>query len=501
MAIHPLLLKQITKHLGPQALDNPEFASIINIVSASYESYERDKKITEHAFQVSEKEYQDVLNNLKKEIDLRKESIEKVKLALTSLDKDSESKWSDSDDLMGIIDFLNAQISIKNELEHTLLLAKENAEKAAKAKSDFLSVMSHEIRTPLNAIIGNIHILKQERHLPEQNEFITTLEISSHNLLNLINDILDFSKIEDGKVKFDKKSFSLKNLLSDIKSTNRFRADEHQNAINLNYSPELPEYVVGDSLRLGQILNNLVSNAIKFTSKGTIDINVSQVKYSPSHVQVKFEVRDSGIGIEKDNITKVFERFTQANSNITRVHGGSGLGLAIVKKLLVLMNSDIYVDSTFGVGSVFYFTLEFQTSSQTENLPTKNAEAENETLIGVNLLLVEDVKFNIIVAKKMMESWKVNIDLAENGKEAVDKVQQKNFDVILMDLQMPIMDGITATKRIRELGIKTPIIALTASVSNDTQTEVFSSGMDDYLTKPFNPKDLFGAIKKATNRS
>ncbi len=164
-----------------------------------------------------------------------------MKFALSALDKDNESKWSDSDDLMEIIDFLNAQINIKNELEQTLLLAKENAEKAAKAKSDFLSVMSHEIRTPLNAIIGNIHILKQERHLPEQNEFITTLDISSHNLLNLINDILDFSKIEDGKVKFDKKSFSLKSLLMDIKSTNRFRADEHQNLINLNYSSQLPE--------------------------------------------------------------------------------------------------------------------------------------------------------------------------------------------------------------------------------------------------------------------
>lgn len=501
MAIHPLLLKQITKHLGPQGLENPEFASIINIVSASYETYERDKKITEHAFQVSEKEYQDVLNNLKKEIDLKKESIQKVKFALSALDKDNESKWSDSDDLMEIIDFLNAQINIKNELEQTLLLAKDNAEKAAKAKSDFLSVMSHEIRTPLNAIIGNIHILKQERHLPEQSEFITTLDISSHNLLNLINDILDFSKIEDGKVKFDKKSFSLKSLLMDIKSTNRFRADEHQNLINLNYSSQLPEYVIGDSLRLGQILNNLVSNAIKFTSNGTIDIDISLVEQSSTGLKIKFEVKDSGIGIEQEHINKVFERFTQANSNITRVHGGSGLGLAIVKKLLVLMNSDIYVNSKFGEGSVFYFTLEFQTSDQTETLAPKNAEALSETLMGVNVLLVEDVKFNIIVAKKMMESWKVNIDLAENGKEAVDKVQEKNFDVILMDLQMPIMDGITATKRIRELNIQTPIIALTASVSNDTQTEVFNSGMDDYLTKPFNPKDLFNAIKKATNRN
>lgn len=500
MAIHPLLHKQITKHMGPQALDNPEFAAIINIISASYDTYDRDKKITEHAFQVSEKEYQDVLNNLKREIDLKKESIQKVKFALTALDRDSESKWSDSDDLMEIIDFLNAQINIKNELEQTLLMAKDNAEKAARAKSDFLSVMSHEIRTPLNAIIGNIHILKQEKHLPEQNEFINTLEISSHNLLNLINDILDFSKIEDGKVKFEKKSFSLKSLLSDIRSTNKFRADEHQNIINLNYSNDLPEYVVGDSLRLGQILNNLVSNAIKFTSNGTIDINISLIEETSSTIKINFEVQDSGIGIEEENVQKVFERFTQANSNITRVHGGSGLGLAIVKKLLVLMNSDIQLKSKFGVGSVFYFSLEFQSSSQTEAITVKNNETESQSLVGVNVLLVEDVKFNIIVAKKMMETWKVNIDLAENGLEALEKVQKKNFDVILMDLQMPIMDGLTATKRIRELNIKTPIIALTASVSNDTQTEVFNCGMNDYLTKPFNPKDLFFAIRKATNR-
>ena len=214
MEIHPLLSKQISKYLGDDALDNPQFQKIIKIVSASYESYERDKKITEHAFEISEQEYQDVLLDLKKENDLKKESIEKVKQTLIVLDENNASTIKDSDDLFEIIDLLNNQISVKNELEQTLLNAKENAEKAAKAKSDFLSVMSHEIRTPLNAIIGNIHILKQEHHLPHQEEFINTLQISAQNLINLINDILDFSKIEPNRrifISIYKLNYSLSN--------------------------------------------------------------------------------------------------------------------------------------------------------------------------------------------------------------------------------------------------------------------------------------------------
>jgi signal transduction histidine kinase/CheY-like chemotaxis protein len=497
MDIHPLLAKQIAKHLGEGSLENPEFAAIIKIVSASYDSYDRDKKITEHAFEISEKEYQDVLQDLKKENDLKKESIKKVKQTLIILDETNASNIKDSDDLVEIIDFLNAQINVKNELEQTLVLAKENAEKAAKAKSDFLSVMSHEIRTPLNAIIGNIHILKQEVHLPHQEEFISTLHISALNLINLINDILDFSKIEDGKIKFDNKSFSLKNLLSDVRATNRFKADEHQNKINLNIEPDIPDLVMGDSLRLGQLMNNLVSNAIKFTSNGEININISLVGEGQNPANVKFSVVDTGIGIEKENIVKIFEKFTQANSNITRVHGGSGLGLAIIKKLLLLMDSDIYVESTFGSGSNFYFTLPFTRDTSIQIVEKDKDPNEKDSLDGVKVLLVEDVKFNVLVAKKMMENWKIDIDLAENGLVAVEKAKTNIYDVILMDLQMPIMDGLTATKKIRELGINTHIIALTASVSSDTQTEVYNCGMNNYLTKPFNPKDLFEAIKKA----
>lgn len=497
MDLHPLLAKQIAKHLGEGAIDNPEFASIIKVVSASYDSYERDKKITEHAFEISEKEYQDVLLDLKKENTLKKESIEKVKETLIILDEKNASNIKDSDDLVEIIELLNAQVGIKNELEQTLVMAKENAEKAAKAKSDFLSVMSHEIRTPLNAIIGNIHILKQEVHLPHQEEFISTLHIAAQNLINLINDILDFSKIEDGKIRFENKSFSLKNLLNDVRSTNKFKADEHENKINLNIDQNVPDLVMGDSLRLGQLMNNLVSNAIKFTSKGEININISVVGESQDPAYVKFSVVDNGIGIEKDNIVKIFERFTQANSNITREHGGSGLGLAIIKKLLVLMDADICVESEFGKGSNFYFTLPF-VKDQSVTIAEKVTDCgENTLLDGVKVLLVEDVKFNVLVAKKMMENWKINIDLAENGLVAVEKAKNNNYDVILMDLQMPIMDGLSATKKIRELGINTHIIALTASVSNDTQTEVYTCGMNNYLTKPFNPKDLFEAIKKA----
>lgn len=497
--MHPLLAKQISNHIGKEALANPDFQNFIKIISATYVSYERDKKITEHAFEISEKEYQEVLQDLQIENSLKKASIEKVKETLIVLDEKNADTINHSEDLIEIIDLLNDQINIKNELEHTLVLAKENAEKAANAKSDFLSVMSHEIRTPLNAIIGNIHILKQEYHLPHQDEFINTLQIAAQNLINLINDILDFSKIEDGRILLDKKPFSLKTLINDIKATNSFRAEEHRNKIILNIDKDVPDRLLGDSLRLGQLLNNLVSNAIKFTNKGKININISVLKRNDNKVKLRFSIVDTGMGIEEQNLEKIFERFTQANSNITREHGGSGLGLTIIKKLLELMDSNINVESTFGVGSNFFFTLDFNLDKTIKVLSKANEENNISKLKGIKVLLVEDVKFNIIVAKKMMENWEIIIDLANNGLEAVSKIKNNTYDVVLMDLQMPIMDGITATKLVRDSGNDVYIIALTASVSSETKAEVFACGMNDYLTKPFNPKDLYEAISSGVS--
>ncbi|AWV99094.1 response regulator [Arcticibacterium luteifluviistationis] len=498
MERHKLLQKQIRKFIDGDNVNLDGLDDFFTAVNNSYASFDRDKKITEHAFQVSEREYQEVMDNLKKENELKKASIQKVKHTLIELDSKNASFLDESEDLIEIIDFLQEQVQIKNELETTLIAAKENAEKAALAKSNFLSVMSHEIRTPLNAIIGNIHILKQEPHLPSQEDFIDILQVSAFNLLSLINDVLDFSKIEEGKVNFIKKPLELRSIAEIVKATNKFKAAEKENEIIVSVSDDIPKVLLGDDVRLNQILNNLMSNALKFTNKGMVYLDLSLDRQEGSEIFVNFSVKDSGIGIQEDSIEKIFERFTQADSNTTREFGGSGLGLTIIRKLLNLQDSEIHVESEYGKGARFYFTLAFSTLTKEDGTTIVSGDLDAKCpLEGKTVLLVEDVKFNVLVAQRMIEAWGMKVDLAENGQIAVGKVGETTYDVILMDLQMPVMDGFTATKNIRKMGITTSIVALTASVSVDSQTEVINCGMNDYLTKPFNPKDLKRALQKA----
>ncbi len=492
--LHPLLQKQIGKlDIKPELIS--DITELLETVSKSYISFEKGKRITEHAFEVSEKEYQIVLEDLNKESVLRRESTSRVLKALGMLNSDKSELINESSDLSDVIDILEEQIKLNSSISQSLIDAKENAERAALAKSNFLSVMSHEIRTPLNAITGNIHILKEERMLPEQKEFINSLYISSQNLLNLVNDILDFNKIEDGKIIFSNKNICIADIVGNIAITNRIKGLEKENEIVALIDDGIPGVVVGDDVRLSQILNNLVSNALKFTNKGKVTIKADLISKELDKTIVRFEVTDTGVGIASNLHEKIFERFTQADSNITRQFGGSGLGLTIIKRLLDLQGSSINLESVVGEGSSFYFELSFGKASNEVNSNTNKSQDLSQGLEGVSVLLVEDVKFNIIVAKKMMEKWGITIDVAENGQIAVDKVKENTYDVILMDLQMPIMDGFTATKNIREGGSKIPIVALTASVSSETQIEVIECGMNAYLTKPFNPKDLYNILK------
>jgi CheY-like chemotaxis protein len=263
------------------------------------------------------------------------------------------------------------------------------------------------------------------------------------------------------------------------------------------YDDDIPDYVIGDDIRLGQILNNLISNAIKFTKKGVITIEVLLNNISDEFVYVDFAIIDSGIGISADKQEMIFDRFTQANTNITREYGGSGLGLTIIKLLLQLQNSEINLSSEEGKGSKFYFTLRFKKSNTTiqeENNKIQNNETPD--LSNIHILLVEDVEFNVMVAEKMLQNWKATVDIANNGEIAVAKAKENKYDIILMDLQMPVMDGYTATKKIRESNDTTPIIALTASITMDIQGRAMEFGMNDCITKPFNPNDLIAVILK-----
>ncbi len=501
MAYHKILEKQIERQLPAALREDATIKDFLDTISKCYDSFEKDKKISEHAFDISEREYQIVTQDLHEQNEIRKESIKKLKKAIRSLDPGNDIQFTEEDDdLMNIISFLEKQITKAKELEQDLILSKDIAEKAAKAKSEFLSVMSHEIRTPLNAIIGTIMLLQYHELSADQKELLNVMEISSENLLSLINDVLDFSKMEEGKIFFVDRNIHVLNFLKNIKMASRVRAEEKGNLIKIIYDDDIPKYVMGDDVRLGQILNNIVSNAVKFTQNGTITIRVGLRSMKDEDILIDFSIEDTGIGIPKEKQELIFERFTQANNNITREFGGSGLGLTIIKRLLELQNSSIQLESEVGKGSRFYFTLAFKKSNAEEVEETKPIlGSKKPDMKGLKILLVEDVSFNVMVAEKLLQNWNAVVDLAQNGAIAVEKVQLNTYDLILMDIQMPVMDGYTATKEIRKFNEAIPIVALTASTINlDIESEARKSGMNGCITKPFNPNDLYSIIVEKT---
>ncbi len=389
-----------------------------------------------------------------------------------------------------------------NEKNLELIEAKEKAESASVAKQKFLSNMSHEIRTPLNAVIGLSEILMIENPREDQIELLRSIKFSGENLLVLINDILDFSKIEEGKIKIENTRFNASQLLTNMKNTFKSKAENKNLEFNLTVGEDVPESLIGDPHRLSQILVNLIDNAIKFTEAGKINVNVDCLKKTNEDIDIKFSIRDTGIGISSKEKERIFDRFEQATTETTRKFGGSGLGLAIIRNLLRIQGTDIHVESNPGEGSEFFFTLTFGIN-QTKDLEDKKKEDSKEPTEGdafsTYILLVEDNEMNMKVAKRFLERWDYKIDTAENGLEALDKFKANRYDLILMDLHMPEMDGWEATMAIRnfenDISRKIPIIALTADVMINDLDKLYSAGMDDYVTKPFNSNELKAKIE------
>lgn len=387
-------------------------------------------------------------------------------------------------------------ISDNKQMEEELIHAKIQAETSMKAREQFLSVISHEIRTPMNAILGMTHLLMQEKPDPAQLELLEGIRYSADNLLGIINNILDYSKIGSGKITLEEIDFSLTDILKGIRKLFSYKAAEKNIKLRFHTDLDLPAYLKGDPMRLNQVLLNLIGNAIKFTEEGCIDLAATLLPGSDADkVTVRFTIEDTGIGIPEDKLEDVFESFTQASSETTRKYGGSGLGLSIVKKLIELQGGSIKVESTVGKGSRFTFVIPYTKGSGTSE-KAESTEVKFHKFIGLRILLAEDNEMNQLVATRFLKNWDIEVDIANNGLEAVEKTKEKHFDLILMDLQMPEMDGFEAAKEIRKNHEydNTPIIALTASVLIDVKDQIAQFGMNDYLPKPFKPDELNAKI-------
>ena len=378
------------------------------------------------------------------------------------------------------------------EKNKELIAEKERAELASKARTDFLSTVSHELRTPLNAINGLTYLLLQEKPKASQLNYLKSLEFSGNYLLNFINDILEINRLESDKVTVEKISFDLKELIENI--TTSFKEFINENNINchLQIDETITTNLKGDPTKLSQIIINLLNNAIKFSKNGDVWCTIQKIKESTNEIKLYFEVKDNGIGIPADKQETIFDSFSQGSVEINRTYGGTGLGLSIVKKILELMGSTIYLKSETGKGSTFSFELEFEKTTIDEVKIEITHKIEN--LNNKNVLLVEDNKINQMITQKMLEKKAISCVIIENGEEAIEHVKNNHYDLILMDVHLPGINGTEATSEIRKFNSITPIIALTAISLNENKEMLLSFGMNDVITKPFDPEQFYNIV-------
>jgi len=406
-----------------------------------------------------------------------------IELTITEIKDDNEFYYSA---------FIR-DISSRIQREQELLQMKEKAELAAKAKSQFLSVMSHELRTPLNAVIGITHLLLQSQPREDQQEDLRTLQFSGESLLHIINDILDFTKLDSGKIELSAIDFNLRELTQSLYQSFSFTAKQKNIVFDVEYDERMPFYVKGDNFRLSQVLNNLISNAIKFTQEGSVKLRVELKESNETSFVTRFSVVDTGIGIPMDKQEKIFEKFTQADSDITRLYGGTGLGLSISSQLVKLMGSAICVESIPGQGSDFHFSIVLQQGGmQAAAVPAapKIVTKSNDQFKNKLILLAEDNAFNANIARRFITGWGGQLEIVVDGRQALEFVARKKYDLILMDVQMPVLDGFACTRKIRKHFKDIPIIAITASPKNEIINEIIACGMDDFVSKPFKPNEL-----------
>ena len=405
--------------------------------------------------------------------------------------------------ILGIGRDITARVKVEAEIR----AAREAAEAANRAKSDFLANMSHEIRTPMNGVLGMAELLLESRLEPQQRDCAETIRESGKALLTVINDILDFSKVEAGKLELESLDMDVRSGVEEVARLLAIQTHAKGLELEVSCDPELPQVLRGDPNRLRQILLNLGGNAVKFTSRGSVGISIGVVEASAEQVLVRFEVRDSGIGIPKDRLESLFKPFTQVDASTTRRFGGTGLGLSIVRRLVDLMDGTCGVQSELGVGSRFWFTARLRRSQAPSKshvvAPAEGPDSSAASLPNRRLLMAEDNVVNQRVAARMLEKMGYTVDVVSDGHEAVAAWGRGSYDAILMDCQMPAMDGYEATREIRRRengGVRIPIIALTAHAIKGADMECFAAGMDHYITKPIDRDELRKCLERSCAR-
>lgn len=377
-----------------------------------------------------------------------------------------------------------------------LQIAKEKAEKASKARAEFLSTVSHELRTPLNAINGITHLLLEENPKESQLNYLTSLKFSGNYLLTFINEILEINRIESSTIETENINFNLKQLLGNIQHSLKELASINNNAFTIEIDPNIPDFLIGDPTKLSQIFLNLINNALKFTKNGEVKVLLTTNEINEEFTSIHFEVLDTGIGIPEEKIDAVFDSFAQGSIEINRKYGGTGLGLTIVKKLIEIMGGKIQLRSKVGKGSSFTFDLSFKIGVDAAAQEKSVQDIDESILVGKKVLLIEDNKINQMITKKMVENKGMVCEVIDNGEDAIEAVKNNHYDLVLMDVHLPGINGTIATQTIRTFDKKTRIIALTAISLNENRDMLMSYGMNDVITKPFDPADFYRVISQ-----